>query len=218
MFKKYVSSEIPLRESEMQLRESEMQLRESEKQLDEFTDIFLSNRVAKIACDTMMSLCHKSIHNNHHKTYDTQWWNDRQQMDEIEILENRYHFLESLSDVQAYQINKWTANYLIEIGYPIKKAADVLLDHAKVKVNCPQHSLKEANGDIKKSNLDRLTKAIWTEHSEEEFESTTSVELFKGAMNCVIECNIGIDTVRFRNYKTEEGALLKNYPILYFKE
>jgi|TARA_B110000438_G_C15814226_1_gene651192 GR25 family glycosyltransferase involved in LPS biosynthesis len=149
----------------------------------------------------------------------------KQQMDEIEFAKKTeysiYLFPRNTSpqSAQAYQINKWTANYLIEIGYPIKKAADVLLDHAKVKVNCPQHSLLiQHNGDIKKSNLDRLTKAIWTEHSEEEFESTTSVELFKGAMNCVIECNIGIDTVRFRNYKTEEGALLKNYPILYFKE
>jgi len=119
---------------------------------------------------------------------------------------------------QAYQLNKWTANHLIERGYPIKKAADVLLDHTKVKINCPQHSLFiQQNSPIKQIYYDRLGKAMWEELSEKEFRSETTplnVEL----RNCFVENNIGIDTIRFRNYKTDDGALLQNYPILYFKE
>jgi len=149
----------------------------------------------------------------------------KQQMDKIEfaIPTRTQMFIfprnSSPQSAQAYQINKWTANHLISTGYPIRAAADVLLDHTKVKINCPEHSLLiQYNGEIKKDNLNRLSKAIWTEHSEKEFESTTSEELFKGSINCIIEPLIGIDTVRFRNYKTADGAVLKYCPILYFKK
>ncbi len=184
-------------------------------------DVIFSPRIYEYILDGTFEKIKKDI-----KKYDVgifHW--GKQQMDEIinatETHTSMYIFPRNQSpqSAQAYQINRWTANHLIETGYPISKAADVLLDHTKVKINCPKHSLLiQYNGEVKKENLERISKAIWTEHSEKEFESTTTSELYNGNLTCTIEKKIGIDTIRFRNYKTNDGALLMDYPILYFKE
>ena len=66
---------------------------------EDFAYIFNANTVAKSACNTIMKHCHKSIHENHHETYDSQWWDQRQAMNEIEILDVRTKFLEAISDI-----------------------------------------------------------------------------------------------------------------------
>lgn len=124
----------------------------------------------------------------------------------------------SPQSAQAYQLNRWSAQYLFDNCYPIKMAADVYLDTAKMKVNCPEHSLLiQHNGVIKESILKGLTEAIWTKYSTKELESSTTSELLEGQLNCFISYQIDVDRITFRNYKTADGTVLKNQPIIYFK-
>lgn len=186
-------------------------------------DVVFSPRIYEYILDGRFEQIKKDI-----KKYDVgifHW--GKQQMDEIYLakklsITTMYDFPRNTSpqSAQAYQINKWTANHLIETGYPIKKAADVLLDHTKVKINCPQHSLLvQKTGHIKSHELMQLQEALATANEEKEFNSTTREVLYQQPnLNCAIESNIGVDRVSFRNYKTEDGALLRDYPILYFKQ
>ena len=74
-------------------------IREPQMAHEDFAYIFDANMYAKSACNTIMKHCHKSIHENHHETYDSQWWDQRQAMNEIEILDDRTKFLEAISDI-----------------------------------------------------------------------------------------------------------------------
>ena len=74
-------------------------IREPQMAHADFAYIFDANTVTKSACNTIMKHCHKSIHENHHETYDSQWWDQRQAMNEIEILDDRTKFLEAISDI-----------------------------------------------------------------------------------------------------------------------
>lgn len=182
-------------------------------------DVVFSERIYEYILDGRFASIKKHI-----KKFDVgifHW--GKQQMDEIHgiPIQGSFHFVfprnTGPQSAQAYQINKWTANYLIETGYPIKKAADVLLDHAKVKINCPEHSLFiQQNGPVKQESYNKIGMAMWEALTDKEFESATAGNT--QFMNCHFEPNIGIDLVRFRNYKTDDGAVLQDFPILYFKE
>tara|TARA_B100000676_G_C18030767_1_gene818540 strand:+ start:23 stop:886 length:864 start_codon:yes stop_codon:yes gene_type:complete len=125
----------------------------------------------------------------------------------------------SPQSAQAYQLNRWTAQYLFDNCYPIKMAADVYLDAAKVKINCPEHSLIiQHNGPIREEYLEGLTEALWTKYSNKEYESSTTDELHGGQKTCFISGKLDVDRVSFRNYKTDDGAVLRRQPIIYFKK
>ena len=184
-------------------------------------DVIFSHRMYEYVLDGRFESIKKHI-----KKFDVgifHW--GKAQMDEIHgselLIDNTSHFTFPRNvpkqSAQSYQINKWTANHLIETGYPIKKAADVLLDHTKVKINCPEHSLFiQSNGPVKQESFDKIGLALWNSLTDKEYDSSTAGNTTLTSV--YFEANIGIDLVRFRNYKTADGAILHDFPILYFKE
>ena len=122
----------------------------------------------------------------------------------------------------AYQINKFSAQYLLDNYYPIKLAADVYLDCSNLNIfTSHQPLIIQSRGNIPDYVIGELHSSILKINQKNNYttNSSTSGEIMMSPPQiAMIENGIEVDYILFRNFKTDRGELMINWPIIYFKK
>ena len=108
----------------------------------------------------------------------------------------------------AYQLNRKSAQVLLDKGLPLRFAADVFLETLGMEVISPQHSLfVQYRGHIKEEDLHRVFHSFWVSNTPKEFRGTTGEEIRKlddspyAVQNANIAPSFSVEKVVFNFYK-----------------
>lgn len=109
----------------------------------------------------------------------------------------------------AYQLNRNSAEKLLNKVLPIRYAADVFLETLDFKVYCPKHTLFiQKRGYIDEHEMERLHLAIWQANAPQQWQGATAVEVRKTddepymVQNCNIAPSFNVDKVVFKQFKS----------------
>lgn len=115
----------------------------------------------------------------------------------------------------AYQLNRNSAQKLLNKVLPIRYAADVFLETLDFKVFCPKHTLFiQKRGYIDEHEMERLHLAIWQANSTQQWQGATAKEVRKiddkpyMVQNCNIAPSFDVDKVVFKQFK----SYISKYP------